>query len=149
MQERAEEVFGSRKQLGEWVEMQFMARAAANGFTVSKPWGDSVRYDFAIEKDGVFRRVQVKSTASHDGKSYVCNTVWSAKKGRTRRYARKDVDVFAIFVIPDEAWYIIPMAQLEKTRAQFYLNPQNPKSRYFQFLEAWHLLSGKRAVREG
>src|ERR1051325_4164226 len=85
-------VFGSRKQLGEWVEMQFMARAAANGFTVSKPWGDSVRYDFAVEKGGVFRRVQVKGTASHDGKSYVCNTVWSAAQGRTRRYARKDVD---------------------------------------------------------
>jgi hypothetical protein len=123
-----------------------MARAAANGFTVTKPWGDSVRYDFAVEKAGQFTRVQVKSTASHDGTSYVCNTVWSGAKGKTRRYARGDVDVFAIFVIPDEAWYIIPMAELERTRAQFYLNPRNPKSRYFRYLEAWHLLSRRSPV---
>lgn len=114
-----------------------MARAAANGFTVTKPWGDSARYDFAVEKNGRFQRVQVKSTASYDGSSYVCNTVWSAGKGRTRRYRRKDVDVFAIFVIPDEAWYIIPMNELERTRAQFYLNPRDRKSRYFRYLEAW------------
>lgn len=138
--ETRRKVFQSRKQQGEWVEMQFMARAAANGFTVAKPWGDSARYDFAVERDGKFRRVQVKSTASHDGKSYVCNTVWSAPNGKTRKYARKDVDFFAIFVIPDEAWYIIPMARLRRTRSQFYLNPQNPRNRYFEFLEAWHLL---------
>ena len=42
-------MFETRKQQGEWVELQFMARAAAHGFTVTKPWGDSAR--FAIEYD--------------------------------------------------------------------------------------------------
>src|SRR5438552_12970322 len=50
------------KRRGEWVELQFMARAAAHGLTVSKPWGDSARYDFIVEQRGRFRRVQVKST---------------------------------------------------------------------------------------
>jgi hypothetical protein len=133
-------MFGNRKQQGEWVEMQFMARAAANGFTVTKPWGDSVRYDFAIELKGKFQRVQVKSTASRDGASYACNTVWSAPQGRSRKYSPKDIDFFAIFVIPDEAWYILPIAELKRARSTFYLNPRNPKSRYFRYLEAWHLL---------
>ena len=31
------------KKRGEWVEMQFMARAAQHGLTVSRPWGDSAR----------------------------------------------------------------------------------------------------------
>src|SRR6266545_6704869 len=66
------------KKRGEWVEMQFMARAAAHGFTVSKPWGDSARYDFAIEHNGVFHRVQVKSTSYQSAKgrkAYLANTI--------------------------------------------------------------------------
>lgn len=37
------------KRRGEWVELQFMARAHAHGLIVSKPWGDSARYDFIVE----------------------------------------------------------------------------------------------------
>lgn len=130
----------SRKQIGEWVELQFMARAAAQGFTVSKPWGDSARYDFAVEKDGRFTRVQVKGTASHDGDSYVCNTLWSAPEGKSRKYTAQEVDCFAILLIPEECWYIIPVRELPRARSCFYLNPRNPENRYFRYLEAWHLL---------
>ncbi|MFB3916427.1 MAG: group I intron-associated PD-(D/E)XK endonuclease [Terriglobales bacterium] len=66
------------KKRGEWVELQFMARAAAHGFTVSKPWGDTARYDFAVEHNGIFRRVQVKSTFQQSPKgrnAYLANTV--------------------------------------------------------------------------
>ena len=112
-------MFETRKQQGEWVELQFMARASANGFTVTKPWGDSARYDFAIEKQGRFQRVQVKSTASRDGDSYACNVIWSAPHGRSRKYSAKDIDFFAIFVVPDEAWYIIPIRELTRGGARF------------------------------
>ena len=33
------------KQLGEWVELQFMATASVRGYHVLKPWGDSLEYD--------------------------------------------------------------------------------------------------------
>src|SRR5690242_19869612 len=132
-------MFRSRKQQGEWVELQFMARASAQGLTVSKPWGDSVQYDFAVEQGGRFKRVQVKGTASNDGRSYVCNTVCSAPKRKNRKYTREEVDFFAILVIPDEAWYIIPVG-VERERSTFYLAPRNPKNRYFRYLEAWGLL---------
>jgi len=52
------------KQRGEWAELRFMARAAEHGLCVTKPWGDSARYDFAVEHNGHFLRVQVKSTKS-------------------------------------------------------------------------------------
>ena len=48
----AGEVFPNPKNRGEWAEMRFMARAAEQGFRVSKPWGDSARYDFAVEENG-------------------------------------------------------------------------------------------------
>ncbi|MFZ0292787.1 MAG: hypothetical protein WAL52_04235 [Candidatus Sulfotelmatobacter sp.] len=37
--------FRTFKERGEWVELQFMARAVGGGFKVSKPWGDSSAYD--------------------------------------------------------------------------------------------------------
>ncbi|MBZ5678629.1 MAG: hypothetical protein LAO24_00840 [Acidobacteriia bacterium] len=41
-----------------------MTRAAERGFNVSRPWGDTARYDVSIEREARFLRVQVKS-ASH------------------------------------------------------------------------------------
>ena len=33
----------SKKQQGEWAELEFMAKAALLGFLLSRPWGDSIR----------------------------------------------------------------------------------------------------------
>jgi hypothetical protein len=66
------EVFKTYKQRGEWVELLFMTRAAKRGYVVSKPWGDSARYDVGIEQDGRFKRVQVKGTDCREGNNYSC-----------------------------------------------------------------------------
>ena len=50
------------KRRGEWAEMRFMAMAAENGLEVTKPFGEMARYDFIVEHEGKFARVQVKST---------------------------------------------------------------------------------------
>jgi hypothetical protein len=50
------------KRRGEWAELQFMAKAAKFGLRISKPWGESARYDMVIETGGRFLRVQIKST---------------------------------------------------------------------------------------
>ena len=47
---------------GEWAELRFMTRAAERGLMISKPWGDSARYDLMIEHHGRVLRIQVKST---------------------------------------------------------------------------------------
>jgi hypothetical protein len=66
-------IFKTYKQRGEWVELLFMTRAAERGFSVSKPWGDSNRYDVSVEIEGRFRRVQVKSTSSLRGEhGFIC-----------------------------------------------------------------------------
>ena len=44
---------------GEWAELRFMTCAAEHGLCVSKPWGETARYDFAVEYEGRFVRVQV------------------------------------------------------------------------------------------
>jgi hypothetical protein len=47
---------------GEWAELRFMTRVAEHGIMISKPWGDSARYDLMIEHHGRVLRIQVKST---------------------------------------------------------------------------------------
>ena len=37
-----------------------MAKAAKFGLRISKPWGESTRYDMVIETGGRFLRVQIK-----------------------------------------------------------------------------------------
>ena len=64
-------VIKNHKKRGEWAELRFMARAAEHGFHVTKPWGDSARYDFAIDHRGRFLRVQVKSTIARFCDGYV------------------------------------------------------------------------------
>jgi hypothetical protein len=107
--------------------MQFMARAAIHGFTVSNPWGDSARYDFILEHDGGLCRVQVKSTSfcSHrrNAQGYACNVVSRNKIQPATRYSRNDIDFLAAYVIPADAWYIVPIAAIVDRTHAIYLNP--------------------------
>src|SRR5437588_13114568 len=135
------------KRRGEWVELQFMARAAGKGFTVSKPWGDSARYDYIVESCGRFRRVQVKSTLHYVGdrpdcsrRAYLCGTNSRTNKGKLRAYRAQDVDFFACFIIPLDLWYIVPVRDMSRARFAALLDPGRPANRYSRYLEAWHLL---------
>ena len=40
------------KQRGELAEMMFMVKAAQKGFATAKPYGDSRRYDFILDRAG-------------------------------------------------------------------------------------------------
>ncbi len=127
------------KRRGEWVELQFMARAASHGLTVSKPWGDSARYDFIVESNGRFHRVQVKCTSYHDGRGYHAQICGPSDARNGRVYTADEIDFFALFILPEDVWYIIPINEL---RAQYgvYLNPHDGQNRYFRYMEAWQLL---------
>lgn len=131
------------KKRGEWVELQFMARAASHGLNVSKPWGDCVRYDFVVEGRRGLHRVQVKSTfqIARNG-AYMCNTVSRSPRPQApgRSYSAKEIDFFAFFIIPEDVWYVVPIADMRRARYAAYLNPHCPRNKYFRYLEAWRLL---------
>jgi hypothetical protein len=124
---------------GEWVELCFMARAAEHGIRAIRPWGDSSRYDFIVEMDGHFQKVQVKSTAHRTRKLYAC----SLRRANQKTYTKDEVDFFAVFIIPIEAWYIIPMEALSGKIWSITFSPHNSLSKYAEYREAWHLLRGE------
>lgn len=119
-----------------------MLRAASLGLNVCKPWGDSARFDFAVEHPGGCHRVQVKSTASVNkpGGLYVCSLP------RRQAYSLGEFDFMAVYIIPKEIWYIIPAAVVCVRKRAFLLNPHCPESKYHPYLEAWHLLLEKPAA---
>jgi hypothetical protein len=119
---------------GEWAELRFMARAAEHGLRIAKPWGDMSRYDFAIEHNGHFLRVQVKCTINRRRNSYTCNVSSNGVP-----YAPNQLDFIAAYVIASDVWYIIP-ATATGTQKHILLSPNLRNSKYDKYKEAWHLL---------
>jgi hypothetical protein len=124
----------NKKLRGEWTEMVFMTRAAELGIPISKPWGEMRSYDFIVGRPRHFVCVQVKSTIYELGTGYVC-----AIKGGHKPYPPGSFDFLAAYVVYENAWYIIPEAEVwGKGCLTFY--PKSPKAKYEKYREAWHLL---------
>ncbi len=68
-----------------------MAEASQHGLVVSKPWGDSERYDVGVEHNGQYQRVQVKSL-THRSESIV--PLLDRFHGRSRAYKSSELDFF-------------------------------------------------------
>jgi hypothetical protein len=136
-------VFETHKRRGEWVEARFLACAAERGFQVTKPWGESSRYDFVLDHNGQFLRVQVKSTiCKRQNSAYVCNL-----RANRSYYTVEAVDFFAVYVVPEDTWYIIPASVGSRVKVPFWLWPRCPerKHKYDCYREAWDLLSAGKA----
>jgi hypothetical protein len=135
------EVFKTYKQRGEWVELLFMTRAAKRGYVVSKPWGDSARYDVGIEQDGRFKRVQVKGTDCCERDGYICHLAGSKLKA----YTTKEIDYFAIYLLREDIWYIFPAKRL-MGQDKVMLSPHTEGSAHERYEEAWRLLDSRKHV---
>jgi hypothetical protein len=122
------------KRRGEWVELQFMARAASYGLKLCKPWGDTARYDVVVEHPAGFHRVQVKSTSHLRGHRWECNLSRQA-------YVAEDFDYLAVYIIPQDVWYIIPFAAIRARRMISLRDPRLGNGRYRRYREAWHQLA--------
>ena len=115
-----------------------MVRAAEKGLQVSKPWGETARYDFAVERDGRFVRVQVKSTMFKDRGGYSCTV-----RGCRGPYVGDPFDFVAAYLILEDLWYIIP-EEMIRGQGSIAVYPQLKKSKYGVYREAWDLLRGGR-----
>jgi len=126
---------------GEWAELRFMARAAEQGFAVNKPWGESCHYDFVVQFNKCLLRVQVKSTMYREGSNYCC-----ILRRPGARYQKDDFDFLAIYVIPRDLWYIVPVAVALAKGQRIYLNPDSDGSIYASYREAWSQLKEKLCI---
>ena len=129
------------KMVGEWVELEFMARAACAGLTVSKPYGDSAPFDFIVGRRTPLHRVQVRGTSAWVKRSYVCRLTHGGVP--PVRYDQSDFDFLAAYVIPCEQWYVIPLAAMANVQSAISLYPhvRGSEGRFEKYRDAWHLLA--------
>lgn len=114
-----ERLRGNPKRLGEISQAAFLLKAEMMGFHLALPWGDSERWDFIVWARDAGRavRVQVKGTGRLDRGGYDVQPVHSTRKGGKKRYTKKDIDVIAAYVQPEDAWYLIPIEAVGRAKS--------------------------------
>jgi hypothetical protein len=123
----------TRKARGEAAEAAFLAKATNLGFGVARVWGDSERYDFIADSGSRLWRIQVKSTVLFVDSHYTVKC-----RGNNRRYATGEIDFLAVYIVPKDLWYVVPISLAEQ-HAQIYFFPQRTASRGICeiYREAW------------
>ena len=126
----------SRSAKGEWAEAAFLTKALGLRMLVTRPFCGHRRFDFLVISRQRVLRIQVKSTwAPQRGGAYAFHTASSGN-----RYRRGQIDFLVGYVVPEDAWYIIPVEKLRRRSAAVF--PHNPRScgQFERYREAWHLL---------
>src|SRR5216684_2477737 len=100
------------KRTGELSEAAFLHKAIGLGFRVTKPWGDSERYDFVLDSGERFWRVQIKCTATVRAGGYHIQPIHFVYGKRKVIYSAEDIDVLAAHIVPLDIWYVVPVEGL-------------------------------------
>jgi hypothetical protein len=103
------------KSIGELSELIVAVSLSRAGYFVSKPLGESTRYDLVIDKDGRLSRVQVKTGRLRNG-VIIFNTYSTHyhRKGDSCKSYKGDVDFFGIYCPELHSVYLIPIADTAK-----------------------------------
>jgi len=117
--------------------MAFMRKAATMGFSVSKPWADSERYDFVLRSGKLFWRVQVKSVRSKDPQR-VHYRVWVARALGTP-YTAEEIDFLVAYIFPEDSWYVFPISAIANHKV-VCITSNSKKSPFEPYREAWKLM---------
>jgi hypothetical protein len=121
-----------------------MHKAVSMGFGVAKPYGDSERFDFIVSSGHQLSRVQVKSTYKRGKHGYGVHAYGNRNRG-TEMYTPDEIDFIVVYLVPENAWYIIPIEAVGGRQALFFYphGSQRGLCRYEKYREAWWLLKAK------
>jgi hypothetical protein len=138
-QERMRAGQGPQKK-GELAEMAFIYKAESLGFDVAKPYGNSNRYDLVVRSGQRFWKVQVKATGFIAFGNY---RVYAERmqRGRAIPYTADEIDFLAVYIIPEDTWFIIPVRAFTPLRS-LHLYPRGAPDggRFEKYREAWWLM---------
>jgi hypothetical protein len=129
----------ARKQ-GDLGEVAFLHKATALGFMVAQPYGSGYPFDFIVQGGQTLWRLQVKAV-THMKFGLYAATICRCQGRRNRAYRQGEVDFVAIYIIPEDTWYILPVREVEN-RLMLLFRPKGYRRPdiYAHYREAWHLL---------
>jgi len=121
--------------IGDYAEFLFDANSVLVGLVVNRPIHPGTVYDRVVEYNGNFTKVQIKCVT----KKRVGNGSYRAMliKGNSTVYKKSEIDYFAVYVLPENCWYIFPNE--EKSNISF--NGKN----HLKYKNNWEALKCSRA----
>jgi PD-(D/E)XK endonuclease len=130
---------------GELGELDFLRKAMGMGMLVSKPWGDSYRYDFVVDWEGRLSRTQVRSTEYRSGlRGYAVHaSVFVGKQAVP--LTMKDIDVLVAFISARNIWYVLPVRAFSpRVSLCFYPDGSTKGALFEKYREAWWVMMGRK-----
>lgn len=115
------------KQKGNVTELKIMLAFIEKGYSVSIPYGDCDRYDFVVDINGRFYRIQCKTSRTEDdGASirFCCRSTYR-REGHIahHNYSENEIDFFATFW--DNKVYLVSVNECHSDKKLRILPPKN------------------------
>lgn len=111
------------KSVGNFIELQCIAKFISMGYDCSIPYGDAAKYDFIVDlKDKGFKRIQCKSSVraiKSDGS--LDDAIHMNLRNSQGTYTEKDIDYFATYY--NNQVYIIPINETSSTTKTLRFSP--------------------------
>jgi hypothetical protein len=128
------------RQHGDLGEVAFLHKATELGFMVAQPYGTMHPFDFIVQGGRDLLRIQVKAVA-HLRKGLYAVNIYRSEGKRIRPYLASEVDFIAVYIMPDDVWFIVPVREVVDRRMLMF-RPMGSDRRdlYGHYREAWHLL---------
>lgn len=123
------------KQQGDTAELRFMLLNHELGYIVSKPFGDNAKYDLIVDTGTELQKIQIKSTKRKETSCGMdCYNCLVCSGGDSKqRYSDQDIDYIAIYVIPENAWYKIPIKEIKGKTVKLYPHRQSQRDTYEKY----------------
>jgi len=133
------------KLMGELSELDFLRKAMGMGMIVSKPWGDSYRYDFVCDTNGKLWRAQVRSTEFRFGhRGYAVHASYYVGR-KIVGLTPKDIDVLIGYIVSRDIWYVVPVkAFTPRKNLWFYPDGSKKGAMFEKYKEAWGIMTGRK-----
>jgi hypothetical protein len=131
------------KLMGELSELDFLRKGM--GMIVSKPWGDSYRYDFVCDTNGKLWRTQVRSTEFRFGaRGYAVHASYYVGR-KIVGLTPKDIDVLIGYIVSRDIWYVVPVrAFTPRKNLWFYPDGSKKGAMFEKYKEAWGIMTGRK-----
>jgi hypothetical protein len=137
------------RQHGDLGEVAFLHKATRLGFMVAKPYGSIYPFDFIVQGGQKLWRIQIKSVAYVRKGLYYLN-VRRSKGRRLLAYSKSEIDFVAIYIIPEDIWYILPVSEVVERQCLVFRPTGHPRpDMYGHYREAWHLLREQDGLGSG
>jgi len=95
------------KQKGDIAEAYVVYFLKQHGFNVLIPWGEDNRYDIVSERNGIFKRIQVKYATPKNGAIEI--RLRSCNNYKVMHYSTNDVDIIAVYSPKPDKIYFVPL----------------------------------------